>query len=83
MAVEVGAAVFQQHVGEIIQPALGGDAGLKLTHSAGCGIARVGKNGQAFLLALLVHLLEGGNGHEHLASDFEAGRDSGLLQLLH
>ena len=34
------------------------------------------------MLALLVHFLEGGDGHEHFAADFEAGGNPGFLQLL-
>ena len=82
VAVKVGAAILEQHVGEIVEAALRGDAGLELADGAGGGVARVGENRQAFLFALVVHFLEGGDGHEHFAADFEIGGDAGFLQLV-
>ncbi len=43
VAVEIGAAVFQQHVGKIIEAAFGGDAGIELADGSGSGVARVGE----------------------------------------
>ncbi len=81
MAVEVGAAVLQQHVGEVVEAALGGDAGLELADGAGGGVARIGKSGQALLLAVFVHFLESRQRHEQFAADFEIWRNPGFLQL--
>ncbi len=53
-----------------------------MADGAGGGVARVGENGQALLLALLVHFLEGGDGHQHFAADFEIGGNPGFLQLV-
>ena len=81
MSVEIGAAVLEQNVGEIVETALGGDAWLQLADSAGRGVTRIGELGEAFLLAFVIHLLECRQRHEQFAAYFEVLRNTRLFQL--
>ena len=58
-----------------------GDAGIKLAHSAGGEVSRVGERGKALTLALFIEFLEGGGRHQQLAANLEICRDAGFLQL--
>src|SRR4029077_1581323 len=53
---------------------------LELTHGSGRGVARIGKNREPLFFALLVHSFKGGDGHEHLATDFEVRGNPRLFQ---
>ena len=79
MPVEQRAAILQQGVGEIVQPALGSDGGFELADCARGRVAGIGENRQPFFLALLVHSFEGRDRHEHLAAHFEVRRNAGLF----
>ena len=50
VAVEKGAAVLQQDVRKVVEPALCGDAGVKLANGAGSGVAGIGEERQALWL---------------------------------
>ena len=71
MAVEIGAAVFEQDVGEEIQAALCGDIGIELANGAGGEIARIGEGRQSVAFAFFVHLLERRRRHQQFAANFE------------
>ena len=80
--IEVGAPVDQQHVGEVVEAALGGYARLQLSHGTFRCIAWICEKRESLGLALFIHLLERGDRHEKLASNFETFRDTRFLQLL-
>ena len=71
MAVKVVAAVSEQHVREVVEAALGGDAGIELADGA-CGcVAGICEERQALGFAFFVHFLESGQRHKQLTAHFE------------
>ncbi len=81
MPVEVRAAIFQQHVREVIEPPFGRHFGFELPHRACGGIARIRKHGKSLGFALFVHLLERGQRHQQFSAHFKIRRDTGFPQL--
>src|SRR5579864_2761696 len=82
VAVEIGAAVLEQHVGEVVEWALGGDVRIKLAYCSCCEISWIGKSSEAIALAFFVEFLECGSGHQEFAADFEVHGNACFLELL-
>jgi hypothetical protein len=75
MGVQGGLAVAEEVVGVEVELAGGGNGGIEDAEGAGGGIAGVGVEGLAVLLALFVEAIEGVAGHDDFAADLK-----GLLE---
>src|ERR1700751_5709880 len=73
-------SVHEHVVGEEIEAARRGDAGIEHANRAGCCVARIGKYFAALLGLEAIHFLESVSGHDHFAAHFEVARNAGFFQ---